>query len=247
MFTLQPIQRQGVYTKKIIMKLIVSLSVMMLVFLTLASCAQKTSDKSLGASSQQKGKQAILPPADLEKLSKATFASGCFWCVEAVFESVKGVKEAVSGYAGGTEANPNYEQVGGGSTSHSEAVEVYYDPAVVSYETLLKVYFASMDPTQVNGQGPDRGRQYRSILFYRNETEKAAIDKYIKQLNSSGKYNAPISVEVAAYDKFWDAEKYHQNYVVINPDAGYVRGESIPRVKRFQAQMPELIKPERKF
>ena len=229
------------------MKVIVSFNVLLLVMLGFTSCAQKTADKSIAASSQKKQQVASIAPADLAKLSKASFASGCFWCVEAVFESVKGVKEVVSGYAGGTESNPNYEQVGSGSTGHAEAVEVYYDPAEVSYETLVKVYFASMDPTRVNGQGPDRGRQYRSIAFYNNDAEKTIINNYITQLNASGKYNAPISVEVSPFTKFWEAEKYHQNYVVINPGAGYVQGESIPRVKRFQAQMPELIKPERKF
>jgi peptide-methionine (S)-S-oxide reductase len=113
-----------------------------------------------------------LPTEELSKLSQATFASGCFWCVEAVFESVKGVKEAVSGYAGGTESNPTYEEVGSGRTNHAEAVTVYYDSSTVDYPTLLKVYFASQDPTQVNGQGPDHGRPYRSIIFYNNAQEK---------------------------------------------------------------------------
>lgn len=221
------------------------LSILLAAFLlsSTSSCAQKT---------QKENKSTVIAktsmhPKDLSGYSKATFASGCFWCVEAAFESVKGVKEAISGYAGGTESNPTYEEVGSGSTGHAESVEVYYDPKEITYETLLKVYFASMDPTQVNGQGPDRGRQYRSIIFYNNPAEKAAAEKYIAELNGSGKYKAPISVDLDPFTKFWNAEGYHQNYVEINPTQGYVMGESIPRIKRFQAQFPDLIKDGHKF
>ena len=186
-------------------------------------------------------------PQDLSKYSKAYFAAGCFWCVEAVFESVKGVKEVISGYSGGKEANPTYEEVGSGSTGHAESVEVYYDPAVVSYATLLKVYFASEDPTQVNGQGPDHGRQYRSIIFYSNDAEKKEAEDYKSKLNASGEYKAPIAAEIVPFVKFWNAEGYHQNYVANNPNIGYVKFESIPRIKRFQSKYPELIKPGHKF
>lgn len=186
-------------------------------------------------------------PQDLSKYSKAYFASGCFWCVEAVFESVKGVKEVISGYAGGKEANPTYEEVGSGSTGHAESIEVYYDPTVVSYNTLLKVYFASQNPTQVNGQGPDNGRQYRSIIFYSNPTEKKEAEDYKTKLNASGEFKTPIAAEIVPFVKFWDAEGYHQNYVANNPNVGYVQFESIPRIKRFQSKYPELIKPGHKF
>ena len=186
-------------------------------------------------------------PQDLSKYSKAYFASGCFWCVEAVFESVKGVKEVISGYSGGKEANPTYEQVGSGSTGHAESVEVYYDPAEVSFTTLLKVYFASENPTQVNGQGPDHGSQYRSIIFYSNAVEKKEAADYISKLNASGEYKGTIAAEVVPFEKFWKAEGYHQNYVVNNPNVGYVQFESIPRIKKFQSKYPELIKPGHKF
>ncbi len=184
-----------------------------------------------------------LSKEDLAKYSQATFAGGCFWCEEVVFESVKGVKEVISGYSGGTEANPTYEEVGNGSTGHAESVNIYYDSAEVSYATLLKVYFASEDATQVNGQGPDEGRQYRSIVFYRNDHEKQEAEDYIKQLNDSKKYDAPIAAQVVPFTKFWEAEDYHQNYIVNNPYVPYVRMESIPRIRRFQKQFPELIKP----
>lgn len=188
---------------------------------------------------------AIEPVKDLSKFQKATFAYGCFWCVEGAFESIKGVEEAISGYAGGEEQNPDYHWVGSGKTGHAESVEVYYDSTVISYETLLKVFFAAGDPTQVNGQGPDHGRQYRSIIFYRSEREKKIAEKMIADLNASKKYSDPISMEVVPFKKFWPAEDYHQNYIRLNPDNPYVQHESIPRIQRMQRQFPDLIKPER--
>lgn len=184
---------------------------------------------------------------DTSKYSQATFAAGCFWCEEAIFESVKGVHEAVSGYAGGTNKNPTYENLGSGPTCHAEMVNVYYDSSVIDYPTLLKIYFASQNPTQVNGQGPDEGAQYRSIVFYRNDFEKKATANYIKELNASGKYNRPITVELEAFTKFWEAEPYHQNYVKRHPNSPYVIHESIPRIQRFQKEFPDLIKPGEKY
>jgi peptide-methionine (S)-S-oxide reductase len=182
---------------------------------------------------------------DLSKYSQATFASGCFWCVEAVFESVKGVEEAVSGYAGGKEQNPTYEKVGTNRTGHAEAVQVYYDPKVVSYATLLKVYFASQDPTQVNGQGPDNGASYRSIIFYHSAAEKKQAENYIAEIQK--KHKKPIAAKLMPFEKFWIGEEYHQDYVNRNPNVGYVRSESIPRIRRFQKQYPELIKNNQKY
>jgi peptide-methionine (S)-S-oxide reductase len=194
---------------------------------------------------QKKKTSANKATKDLSKFSKATFASGCFWCVEAVFESVIGVEEAESGYAGGKESNPTYEMVSAHATGHAEAVQVYYDQTVVSYATLLKVYFASQNPTQVNGQGPDKGAPYRSMIFYRNDDEKTQAQKYIAELQKN--YKSPITAQLAPLNKFWIAEEYHQDYVKRNPQVGYVQGESIPRIKRFQKQHPELIKPTHKL
>ena len=179
---------------------------------------------------------------ELGKYKVATFAAGCFWHEEALFESIKGVKEAISGYAGGTAKNPTYEQVETGTTGHAETVNVYYDPAEVSYATLLKVYFAGQNPTQANGQGYDIGPQYRSIVFYRNNDEKAQIDNYIKSIQPN--YKAPIAAEVKPFTTFWTAENYHQDYIEHNPNSGYVQHVSIPEVKRLQKEMPELIKPD---
>lgn len=180
----------------------------------------------------------------LKSASKAYFASGCFWCVEAIFESVEGVSEAVSGYSGGVIDNPTYEMITTGRLKHAEAVEVYYDPSVVSFETLVEVFFGSHDPTTFHRQGPDRGPQYRSIAFYQNDKEKEIIENYIKKLEDSGVYNGKIVTEVTAFEKFWDAEDYHQDYEAKHPENPYVQNVSIPRLNRFKAKFPHLLKKE---
>ena len=181
---------------------------------------------------------------DLQKYETAYFASGCFWCVEAIFESVKGVKEVISGYSGGTEENPTYEQVSYGRTSHAEAVEVYYDPTEISYIELVQVFFGSHDPTSLNRQGPDRGAQYRSIAFYKNPEEKKIIETYMVALEESGMYEDPIVTEVTAFTKFYNAEDYHQDYERKNPNNSYVRQVSIPRLNRFKKNFPDYLKKE---
>jgi len=186
--------------------------------------------------------EAYVGTRQTEGLEKAYFASGCFWCVEAVFESVEGVGEVISGYAGGTAETANYGDVSNGNTDHAEFVEVYYDPAKVSYETLLTVFFGSHDPTTLNQQGPDRGTQYRSAIFYTNEEEKLAAEKYIDQLVADKVFNGKITTELGPLEKFYAAEDYHQDFEERNPNQGYVRAVSIPRLKRFQAKYPELLK-----
>lgn len=173
-------------------------------------------------------------------LKRAYFASGCFWCVEAVFESVIGVKEAVSGYAGGHTENPTYEESNTGRTGHAEAVEVIYDPEVIDFATLTDVYFGSMDPTQKNGQGPDLGSQYRSIIFYQNAEQKKIIEEKLKAL--AGEYKKAISVEVLPFQKFWKAEAYHQDYKKNNPNDPYIRNVSNPRFNKFKNKFPQLLK-----
>jgi len=185
-----------------------------------------------------------LSAEELGKLKKAYFASGCFWCVEAIFESVIGVKEVVSGYAGGEIDNPSYRQVASGQTRHAEAVEVYYDPELVSYETLLLVFFDSHDPTTKDRQGPDRGPQYRSAIFYIGETEKNLVDAYIQKLKDEEVFDGEITTEVSPFTKFWKAEEYHQDFERKNPNQPYVRAVSIPRLNKFKAKHPELLKKE---
>lgn len=172
--------------------------------------------------------------------AKAYFASGCFWCVEAIFESVKGVEESISGYAGGYTENPTYEASNTGKTGHAEAVEIIYDPEVVSFATLVDVYFGSQNPTQVNGQGPDHGSQYRSIIFYQNNEQKQIIED--KKAALAKELDATIAAEVYPFQKFWIAEDYHQNYERLHPNQGYIRNVSIPRLNKFKAKFPELLK-----
>ena len=179
---------------------------------------------------------------DLSKYETAYFASGCFWCVEAIFESVKGVKEVISGYAGGKKENPTYEEVGRGLTRHAETVEIYYDPKEVSYDTLLRVFFASHDPTTLNRQGPDRGPQYRSAAFYKNKKERETIIRYVEQLERDKIFTKPITTEIAPFTVFYKAEEYHQDFERKHPNNPYIRNVSVPRLRAFQQKYPELLK-----
>jgi peptide-methionine (S)-S-oxide reductase len=176
--------------------------------------------------------------------ARAYFASGCFWCVEAVFESVKGVEESISGYSGGYTDNPTYAASNTGRTGHAEAVEIIYDPEIVSFATLVDVYFGSQNPTQVNGQGPDRGSQYRSIIFYQDDTQKKIIED--KKAALAKELDATIAAEVYPFQKFWIGEAYHQDFEKRNPNQSYIRAVSIPRLNRFKAKFPELLKDEEK-
>jgi len=173
-------------------------------------------------------------------MARAYFASGCFWCVEAVYESVKGVSEVINGYAGGHSDDPTYQASNTGRTGHAEAVEVIYDPTVVSFSTLLDVYFGSQNVSQVNGQGPDRGSQYRSIIFYQNEAQKALIDQKKEALGKA--LNTNIAAEVYPFQKFWKGEDYHQNYERLHPNNSYIRNVSIPRLRKFQQKFSHLLK-----
>jgi len=174
-----------------------------------------------------------------DKLTKAYFASGCFWCVEAIYEHTKGVKEVISGYSGGTTKNPTYESSNTGKTGHAEAVEVIYDSSVISFKELVDIYFGTQNIEQVNGQGNDIGSQYRSIIFYSDATEKAIIDAKVAKLKAEGLKPA---AEVTKFDKFWVAEDYHQDYEKLNPNQPYIRAVSVPRLNRFKADFPELVK-----
>ncbi len=183
-------------------------------------------------------------PEALARLSKAYFAGGCFWCVEAVFESIRGVESVVSGYSGGQTQKPTYEEVGSGTTGHAEAVAVYYDSTQIDFPSLVRVYLASIDPTQVNGQGPDHGTAYRSILFYQNATEQKLAQDALAKL--APKHKAPLAVEVKAFERFWDAEDYHQDFVVNHPNQPYVVGESLPRRERTLREVPDLVRGGKK-
>ena len=176
--------------------------------------------------------------------ARAYFASGCFWCVEAIYESVKGVEESISGYAGGFTENPTYEASNTGKTGHAEAVEIIYDPEIITFSELVDVYFGSQNPMQVNGQGPDNGSQYRSIIFYQNDEQKKIIED--KKAVLAKELDAKIAAEVYPFQKFWVAEDYHQNYERLHPNQGYIRNISIPRLNKFKAKFPELLKKDNK-
>jgi peptide-methionine (S)-S-oxide reductase len=160
-----------------------------------------------------------------------------------VFESLKGVRTVVSGHSGGTAVSPTYEQVYRGGTGHAEAVQVYYDPKVVSFSTLLQVFFVQHDPTTLNRQGPDAGDEYRSVAFYRTPQEKQQIEAEIKRVTAAKRYPNPIVTEVVAFKVFYPAERYHQDYFKNNPNDPYVRNVSTPRFNKFAKEFPQLIKP----
>ena len=192
----------------------------------------------------QKNENNAVPESEHETIRIAYFASGCFWCVEAIYESVNGVDEVISGYSGGFTENPTYEKSNTGRTGHAEAVEVIYDPEVVSFASLVDVYFGSQDPTQVNGQGPDWGSQYRSIIFFQNDEQKKIIED--KKAALAKELDATIAAEIYPFQRFWIAEAYHQDFEKRNPNQRYIRGVSIPRLNRFKAKFPELLKEDEK-
>ena len=224
-------------------------------FSLLTQCnAPKNTTKNMSSevTTENKSKKDTYPVEEytkdnnLEQWSTAILAGGCFWCTEAAFERIDGVIDVISGYAGGEEEYPDYYGVGRGDTGHTEAIYIYYDPEIVSYETLLNVLWVAHDPTTLNRQGPDRGTQYRSAIYYKTESEKELIDKSIKELNMSNKYSNPVVTEVAPYTEFWVAEEYHQNFYELNPNQGYVRNVSRPKVKKVLKAFPELIKKKYK-
>jgi len=188
----------------------------------------------------------VLTAAQEARLDTAYFASGCFWCTEAVFERVQGVVDVVSGYSGGSSSNPTYQQVSAGRTDHAESVRVAYDPETVSYEVLLDIFFASHDPTQLNRQGPDIGKQYRSAIWYRTDEERKAAMQTKERLNRSGKYDDPIVTEITKFTSFYIAEDYHQDYYELHPENPYVRNVSKPKVDKFMKEFKEKLKPRYK-
>lgn len=202
-----------------------------------SSCSQ-AQEKSAAQKAVENAPPVEVPSED--GYERAYFASGCFWCVEAVYESVKGVKESISGYSGGHTENPTYEESNTGRTGHAEAVEIIYDPEVIDFATLIDVYYGSQNVTQVNGQGPDRGSQYRSIIFYQNEEQKKIIEKKTAEL--AEEIGEQPAAEILPFQKFWIAEDYHQDYKKRNPGNPYIRSVSNPRLEKFKKQFPELLK-----
>lgn len=207
--------------------------------LLFASCQNSTNEKQVSRPEISYAAQ-----TDTAGLAVATFAGGCFWCTETYFERLKGVEKVISGYAGGEEENPTYRQVSYGETSHAEGVQVLYDPEQINYQQLLEVFFATHDPTTLNRQGPDVGKQYRSIAFYNNQEEKKLIEEYISSLSKSGRYSGKVVTEVQPLEKFWEAEDYHQDYYIRNPADTYVIRVAKPKVEKFQKEYSDWLKEE---
>jgi peptide-methionine (S)-S-oxide reductase len=178
---------------------------------------------------------------DTKDFEQVTLGSGCFWCTEAVFEHLKGVKSAVSGYSGGRLANPTYEQISSGNTGHAEVVQVTYDPSQISFTDILRVFWETHDPTTLNQQGHDVGTQYRSAVFYHNDAQRKLAEEYKRQLDGSGTFGAPIVTEITKFEKFYPAEQYHQEYFALNPNQQYCQYVIRPKVEKFRKQFADLV------
>lgn len=175
-------------------------------------------------------------------VEKAYFGGGCFWCTEAVFKMLKGVTKVISGYAGGEQSNPSYEEVSSGKTSHAEVIEVEYDSSLISYEILLNVFFASHDPTTLNQQGADTGTQYRSIILYESDTQKEVAEKFVKKLETEKYFDKPIVTEIKSLTQFYPAESYHKDYFRKNREAPYCKLVIAPKIDKLVAQFKNLLK-----
>jgi len=200
--------------------------------------AGQSGDRSLSSIMEDKTTMSEAKPG----LQAATFGAGCFWCVEAVFERLKGVEEVVSGYAGGHVANPTYEAVCTGTTGHAEVCRISYDPKRISYAELLEVFWRTHDPTTRNRQGNDVGTQYRSVIFYHDVEQKRIAEELKAKLDAEHIWNRPIVTEIASLDKFWPAEDYHQNYYENNPEKGYCAVVITPKIEKFRQIFREKIK-----
>jgi peptide-methionine (S)-S-oxide reductase len=195
-----------------------------------------------GSDSEPADSDIAMTPVIPEGAETAVLAGGCFWGVEAVYEKLDGVFDVVSGYSGGSADTAHYNIVGTGTTGHAEAVQIMFDPEKISYETLLEVFFeVAHDPTQLNYQGPDVGTEYRSAVFYTNDEQKAATEKYISELAAKGAYSRPIVTEVIPIDEFYPAEDYHQDFMRLNPDHPYIVYWDAPKVEHLEKAFPELI------
>lgn len=172
----------------------------------------------------------------------ATLGGGCFWCTEAIFKSLKGVDRVESGYSGGHTKNPTYKEVCTGETGHAEVIQVTFDPKVISFDEILEVFFETHDPTSLNRQGADAGTQYRSVIFYHSPEQKEKAEAYKAQLNKENVFNKPIVTEIKAFDKFYKAENYHQNYFANNRSQGYCQFVIVPKIEKFKKIFKNKLK-----
>lgn len=211
-----------------------------LCMLPLAACGQGHPDVSQTAVFKQMDQPGARKPGALDT---ATFAAGCFWCVDAQFKELKGVREVLSGFTGGTVPHPTYEEVCTGTTGHAEACNIIYDPGEISYDELLSAFFVAHDPTQLNRQGNDVGTQYRSAIFYHNGTQKKLAEYYIRRLNEEKAYPQPIVTQVAPYTVFYPAEGYHQDYYAKNGSQPYCQFVIKPKLEVFRKVFKDKLKP----
>lgn len=180
-----------------------------------------------------------------ENMETATFGAGCFWCVEAIFQDLKGVESVKSGYSGGKVKNPTYQEVCTGKTGHAEVVQISYDPRVISYDELLEIFWQTHDPTTLNRQGADVGTQYRSVIFYHNEEQKGKAIYYKQKLNEEGAFDSPVVTEISKFDTFYEAEDYHQNYYDLNSSQPYCRIVIAPKLEKLKKVFGEKLKKEK--
>ncbi len=218
------------------------LTLPVLVAFALTSCGQPSQAKrnTMDLTQKELTTQSTQPLKD--GLETATFGAGCFWCVEALFQDLDGVKSVASGYSGGQVDNPTYKQVCAGTTGHAEVIQITYDPKVISFPELLEVFWQTHDPTTLNRQGADVGTQYRSAIFYHTPEQKELAEKYKKELDASGAFAKPIVTEIAPFTKFYKAEEYHQNYYKNNPEQGYCSYVIRPKVEKFQKVFKDKLK-----
>jgi peptide-methionine (S)-S-oxide reductase len=202
-------------------------------FVGLSSCAQKNNK------SNTKKDPKVMTTA---KLDTATFGTGCFWCTEAIFQQLEGVEKVTSGYSGGTVVNPTYEEVCSKTTGHAECLNIVYDPAKISFDELLEVFWQTHDPTTLNRQGADAGPQYRSVVFYHNEEQKTKTAKYKTELDKSGAFNNPIVTTLEPFTIFYPAEAYHQNYYNNNTSQGYCQFVIRPKLEKFEKVFKSKLK-----
>lgn len=206
--------------------------------MVLISCAQ--SDKK--QKKKMSNESSVSTPIDTANTQIATFGTGCFWCSEALFETLDGVKDVVSGYSGGHVAEPTYKEVCEGTTGHAECIQVTYDPKKITYTALLEAFFRGHDPTSLNRQGNDIGTQYRSVIFYHNDEQKKLAEEAKKELDKSGAYAKPIVTEITKAPKFYSAEDYHQDYFAKNPDQGYCAFVIAPKLDKFRKVFHDKLK-----
>jgi peptide-methionine (S)-S-oxide reductase len=218
-------------------KLVSGVCIMLISMMAAMSC-----DRPTHAATELPLPKSDLPPATQPSIQTAVFAGGCFWCTEAVFQSLRGVEDVTSGYAGDSKSSANYERVSSGDTKHAEAIRITFDASKITFGQLLRVFFASHDPTTKDRQGPDTGHQYRSAVFYANDDQKRVAESYIQQLDEAKVFSKPIVTTIEPLTEFYPAESYHQDYVNHHPENPYIQQWALPKLKKVQQQFRDQLK-----